>query len=123
LGRRNIMATLTGNKPKDTYKGLIKTSDNQEVTGAVNLTDGNGNVLPINISPTEVRINGEKSSFVYNQTVAEETWTVNHGMGKRPSVTTVDTTERIVVGEVNYIDNETLVITFKYPFKGKVYLN
>lgn len=117
------MATLTGNKPKDTYKGLIKTSDNQEVTGSVDLTDGNGNVLPINVSTTEVRINGEKSSFIYNQTVAEEVWTVNHNMGKRPSVTTVDTTDRIVVGEVNYLDNETLVITFKYPFKGKVYLN
>jgi hypothetical protein len=117
------MATLTGNKPKDTYKGLIKTSDNQEVTGSVNLTDGNGNVLPINVSRTEVKINGEKSSFVYNQAVAEVSWTVNHNMGKRPSVTTVDTTDRIVIGEVNYLDNETLVITFKYPFKGKVYLN
>ena len=117
------MATLTGNKPKDTYKGLIKTVDSDEVTGEVQLSDGNGNVLPINVSPTEVRINGERSSFVYNQSVAEQEWIVNHGMGKRPSVTTVDSTDRIVVGEVNYIDNETLVITFKYPFKGKVYLN
>ena len=41
------MATLTGNKPKDTYKGLIKTVDSNEVTGDVQLSDGNGNALQI----------------------------------------------------------------------------
>ena len=38
------MASLTGNKIKDTYKGIIKTSDNAELSGsAKELTDGNGN--------------------------------------------------------------------------------
>lgn len=38
------MASLTGNKIKDTYKGLIKTSDNTELSGSSKeLTDGNGN--------------------------------------------------------------------------------
>jgi hypothetical protein len=38
------MASLTGNKIKDTYKGIIKTSDNAELSGAAKeLTDGNGN--------------------------------------------------------------------------------
>lgn len=38
------MASLTGNKIKDTYKGIIKTSDSAELSGsAKELTDGNGN--------------------------------------------------------------------------------
>jgi hypothetical protein len=38
------MASLTGNKIKDTYKGIIKTSDSAELNGsAKELTDGNGN--------------------------------------------------------------------------------
>jgi hypothetical protein len=38
------MASLTGKKIKDTYKGIIKTSDNAELSGtAKELTDGNGN--------------------------------------------------------------------------------
>ncbi len=38
------MASLTGNKIKDTYKGLIKTTDNAELGAtAKELTDGNGN--------------------------------------------------------------------------------
>ncbi len=38
------MASLTGNKIKDTYKGLIKTTDNAELSAsAKELTDGNGN--------------------------------------------------------------------------------
>ena len=52
------MATLTGNKPKDTYKGLIKTFDSNEVTGEVQLSDGNGNALPMTVSTTDVRVRG-----------------------------------------------------------------
>tara|TARA_R110000796_G_scaffold16612_1_gene51783 strand:- start:419 stop:772 length:354 start_codon:yes stop_codon:yes gene_type:complete len=117
------MSTLTGTKPKDTYQGLIKTVDNGPVDSSKQLSDGDGNIIPITVSATEVRINGERSSFVHNQTVSAAEWNISHVMGKKPSVTTVDSTDRVVVGEVNYLDNENLVITFKYPFKGKAYLN
>ena len=37
------MATLNNTKIKDTFKGLLKTLDNAEITGQVEITDGNGN--------------------------------------------------------------------------------
>ena len=118
------MATLTGNKPKDTYKGLIKTVDSQEVSGEVQLSDGNGNLLPMSVSPTDVRVNGESlTSFTFVQPVAEPEWIIEHNLGKNPSVTAVDSANTQVVGEVEYLDNNNLIIRFKYPFKGKAFLN
>ena len=37
------MATLNNTKIKDTFKGLLKTLDNAEITGQVEITDGDGN--------------------------------------------------------------------------------
>jgi hypothetical protein len=52
-------STLTGKKIKNTYLGIIKTADNQQIGGSLsNLTDGNGNSLPISISNAQVDING-----------------------------------------------------------------
>ena len=124
------MSTLTGQKPKDTYKGLIKTVDNGEVTGSKQLSDGNGNPLPITISQSAVELtgtvtaNGEKlTSYTHTQSTAEVEWTINHNMNKKPSVTVVDSANTYVLGEVEYLDNNALVLRFKFPFKGKAHLN
>jgi len=37
------LATLNNKKIKDTFKGLLKTLDNAEITGQVEITDGDGN--------------------------------------------------------------------------------
>lgn len=124
------MSTLTGTKPKDTYQGLIKTSDNQQVSGEKQLSDGNGNLLPITVSTESVALtgtvtaNGEVlTSFTHNQTTASEEWTINHNMNKKPSVTIVDSANTYVIGEVTYLDSNSLRVSFKYAFKGKAYLN
>ena len=53
------MASLTGNKVQDTYKGLIKTQDNAEVNVEKNLTDGDGNLIPMTVSQTAVGFTGD----------------------------------------------------------------
>lgn len=124
------MSTLTGTKPKDTYRGLIKTEDNQGVTTEKQLSDGDGNQLPIRVSPTgskftgDVRANGESlTSYTHTQSTAEVEWTINHNMNKKPSVTIVDSANTYVLGEVEYLDKNALVVRFKFPFKGKAHLN
>jgi len=44
------MANLTDKKIKDTYEGLIKTNDNNPITGQVELTDGSGNGTGVSVS-------------------------------------------------------------------------
>jgi hypothetical protein len=53
------MASLTGNKIKDTYSGLIKTVDNGVVGGTEKqLTDGEGNALPITAGTSGISFTG-----------------------------------------------------------------
>ena len=53
------MASLTGNKIKDTYPGLIKTNDNA-IVGATEkqITDGEGNVIPMTMGTSGVSFTG-----------------------------------------------------------------
>ena len=51
------MATLSGNKIKDTYQSLIKLTDNGNLTtGAKQITDGFGNNSPLFLSTTQIGI-------------------------------------------------------------------
>lgn len=118
------MATLTGNTPKDTYKGLIKTIDSNEVTGEVQLSDGNGNALPISVSADEVKIKGiGLTGYHHDQTTSSSEWVIEHNLRKMPSVSITDSTNRLVFGEVEYIDENVLIVRFKSAFKGSAYLN
>lgn len=142
------MASLTNNKVQDTYKGLIKTSDSQEATSEKQLSDGDGNALPVSVSPTAVGFSGDlkdnngnvgvngqvlaktsnglewsNRTFTFNQAVSTATWTINHNLGMFPSVSVIDSVGNFVTGNINYIDDRNLEITFKSAFKGKAYLN
>jgi len=53
------MSSLVNQKIKDTYEGLIKTSDEQPIDGTLkNLQDGNGGVLPIQVSTSTINFTG-----------------------------------------------------------------
>jgi hypothetical protein len=61
--------------------------------------------------------------YEYDQSIAAATWNINHSLGKFPSVSIVDTSGDLVRGQINYIDNNSLTITFSAAFAGKAYLN
>ena len=48
-------------------------------------------------------------------------WSKN--LGKFPSVSVVDSANDEVIGEVTYIDTNSLTIKFTAAFSGKAYLN
>ena len=50
-------STLTNTQPKDTYKGILKTSDTTELSGTAKyVSDGNGNDSPLALSTSAVGI-------------------------------------------------------------------
>ena len=142
------MATLTGNKPKDTYKGLIKTSDSNELTSEKQLSDGNGNNIPLHVSTTGVRFSGEvqdsQSSagtegqtllvnsagnvqwtsvkYSHSQGVASATWTIQHNLGFLPSVSVRDVNNTEVYAEISHSSINQLEVRFKNAQTGKAYL-
>jgi len=61
--------------------------------------------------------------FVYTQSVAAAQWTITHGLGRFPSVTVVDSAGDQCIGDVRYLDLNTVVVTFGAAFAGNAYLN
>ena len=62
-------------------------------------------------------------NFTFTQAVASATWNVVHNLGKNPSVSIVDTNDQEVFAQVDYIDTNSLTITFSSAQAGKAYMN
>jgi len=62
-------------------------------------------------------------TYVHTQSVASTSWNINHDLGKFPSVTVVDSSNRLVFAMVEYLDENNLVVSVAAPFAGLAYLN
>ena len=62
-------------------------------------------------------------TFIYGQNPASDVWTIQHNLNNYPAVAVVDSAGNVVIGDIQYIDRNTVVITFKAAFSGKAYLN
>lgn len=69
-----------------------------------------------------VSVKGD-AHFVYEQNMPAATWVINHNLGKKPVAVVVDSTENVVIGDVQYNSLNTITITFVSAFSGKAYLN
>jgi len=65
---------------------------------------------------------GDKN-FVFSQASASATWTVQHNLNKFPSCTMVLSTGQQGYGDVTFIDENNLTITFASAESGKAYIN
>lgn len=63
------------------------------------------------------------ANFVYVQDSANDTWTINHNLGKFCSVTVVDDNDEVIYGNVDYVTANQLTVTFNAQITGKAYLN
>ncbi len=66
---------------------------------------------------------GGDKNYVHTQGVPSDIWSVSHNLGKKPAVVVVDSTEEVVYGEIEYIDDNTVTLTFSGGFSGKAYFN
>ena len=62
-------------------------------------------------------------SYVHNQIIASNIWTVIHSLNKYPSISVVDSAGTTIIGDADYVDSNTLTITFIGSFSGKAFLN
>lgn len=128
----NLTPTITNSA---TFKAFF-TNDQQSLIGdmgVVSATSNNYNDLNSKPSINGVTLIGAQTSqtlniiedknFVFSQNVASDLWYVVHNLSKYPSVTVVDSGMNVVIGEVTYMDENTLQIEFTVPFSGRAYLN
>ena len=78
--------------------------------------------------PGEQGIQGEQGppgegSLVWIPPQAQTTWLIVHNLGRFPSVTAVDSLGRWMVGDLAFIDDNTVQLDFAYPTTGYAYIN
>jgi hypothetical protein len=55
--------------------------------------------------------------------VSSSTWNITHNLNKYPSVSIVDASNAEVIGEVEHVNPNSLIVKFSAPFSGKAFLN
>jgi hypothetical protein len=71
--------------------------------------------------PTGPSGSGDKS-FKQDFTI-QSSVTVTHNLGKYPAVTVINSAGDEVIGDVNYINEDSLTVSFSSPFSGSVLCN
>ena len=66
---------------------------------------------------------GNSPTTIVSQSTPSTLWTIVHNLGKFPSVVTVDTTNRLIEGEVEYVNANSLTVAFNVAEAGSAYLN
>ena len=82
----------------------------------------NGHELIGDMTPAQLGITDDRH-HTHKQAQAAKVWTVAHNLGKRPAVTVVDSAGTVVIGEVDYLDDNTVRLTFCAAFSGTAYFN
>ena len=66
---------------------------------------------------------GVDRTYVHVQSTASNNWTINHNLGKYPSVSIVDSAQNEIFGDVIYTSQNQCIVSFKSTFSGKAYCN
>ena len=130
VGRSVILARLDNPNNFGVYvldSLTVDGTDDNYYNAVFTLTVANGNITSnkyygFAVYP-EIGGGGGDLNFTFTQGTPATTWTITHNLGKFPSVSVVDTADTQVYGEVEYIDDNSLRITFSAAFGGKAYLN
>jgi len=74
---------------------------------------------------TRIRTSQQTEGDIYTfvQGIPDTLWSINHKLSKFPSVTVVDSSGRVVYGDIVYIDMNNVTVEFSAAFSGTAYLN
>lgn len=129
VGRQVILARLDNPNNFGVYKLVsftVDPADDSYFDAVLSLTVANGNITANKYYGFAVYPNLPEDgdlNFTFNQPTPAATWSIAHNLGKNPSVSVADSAGTLVHGEVDYINNNSLTITFSAAFSGKAYLN
>lgn len=62
-------------------------------------------------------------TYTHTQASAASSWVIAHNLGRRPSVTIVDSGGNVQIGDVLYNSDNQITVNFSAAFGGYAYLN
>lgn len=66
---------------------------------------------------------GGDKTYRHVQGTAANVWEVTHGLGKYPAVSVMDSGGTLVEGDVDYVNENNVILTFTAPFSGEANFN
>ena len=63
------------------------------------------------------------ANHVHTQGTPASQWVINHNLGKKCSVTVVDSANEVVVGQITYNSVNQVTLDFDGSFSGKAFFN
>jgi hypothetical protein len=63
------------------------------------------------------------STYHHSQPIAATVWNITHNLGYFPNVTVIDSSGAVVEGEIEYLDMNSVRLTFGAGFAGDAYLS
>jgi hypothetical protein len=114
--------SISPNVPMQQYRGPEATMPTSALEGQILITTDTDKMFVgkgPGVAPKQI------GGATYTQTIttASTTWNVIHNLGKRPSVTTVNTDGQTIEGQVVYNSDNQITIYFSPAIAGTVYLN
>ena len=114
--------TLTDDVIMQQKRGLFKDLPTTAPAGQLIVTTDT-NELFVGTETGVVQVGGNQETYIFTQTPAMETWTIDHNLGKYPSVTLVDVNGETVEASVKYTNANQIICEFSPAMSGKAYLN
>ena len=74
------------------------------------------------IEVSAISLESDKN-YIHEQTTSATQWIVIHNLNKFPAVTIINSGQKEIIGEIQYLDLNTLVVAFDYSLTGKVICN
>jgi hypothetical protein len=59
----------------------------------------------------------------HTQSSQQLVWTITHNLGFAPNVTTTDINGGIIEGDIDYVNDTTITVTFSEAYSGYAYLS
>lgn len=103
-----------------------KVSDDKFVKIECDIETTENGVTIHSITPFDgyaLAVNSVNAQFIHTQDLASATWTIEHNLGEYPAVTAIDDNGYVMVATVQYIDLNTVELTFTEAVAGKAILN
>ncbi len=80
-------------------------------------------VCDFEIIKKEIGGEASKSTYIHEQPNPSNVWEINHNLDAFPTVTIVDSLNRLILCEFVYIDRNNIQVLFNALVAGKAYLN
>lgn len=123
----NIRATFSGSAENSSMKASMKETGGSATSDYNTLKNKpriNGVELVGDVTPEQLGLGGAQDRhYVHKQSQAATVWNITHKLGKRPAVSVVDSAGTAVIGEVEYLDDNTVRLIFSAAFSGYAYFN